>query len=78
MWQKPDPNTYYDLRTLIRKKIQQNGPANQKMQAAFSTLSGIYEQELTDRKIVLSHPERQRLLKDLLQELLTEFITEYK
>ena len=68
-----DPSPYSDLKTRLRKKMQQQ--VNQKI---LDMLSETYEQALLDENIILSRPERQRLFKGLLQEILTEFMAENK
>ena len=69
----PQPGSYFDLKTRIRKKMQQQ--VNQKILAMFAES---YEQALNGENIVLSSLEKQRLFKQLLPEILTELMAENK
>lgn len=69
----PQPGSYFDLKTRIRKKMQPE--INQKILAMFAES---IEQALNHENIVLSRPERQRLFEELLQEILTELMAKNK
>ena len=77
MWKNPDssPNSYTDLRTRLRKKMQQDGMVKEKIRVA---LSETYEQALNNTQVVLSRPERTRLFRQLTEDILTELINETK
>lgn len=77
MWPNSNQNSgsYFDLRTRLRRKMQQDGMVKDKIRAA---LSATYEQALNDDNVVLSRPERVRLFRQLSEDILTELINETK
>ena len=77
MLQNPlDSHSSFDsLKTRLRKNMQQRGKVNEKIMGVFHEA---YEQALNGENIVLSRPEKQRLVKQLIEEILTELISENK
>jgi hypothetical protein len=69
----PQPGSYFDLKTRMRKKMQPE--INQKILAIFAET---YEKTLNAENIVLSRPEKQRLFEQLLPEILTELMAKNK
>ncbi len=72
MWQKPPSNSsYYDLETRMVRAMQRDGQLNEKITSA---IVSAYENSLQTENVILSRPERQRLLKNITKRILSELL----
>ena len=67
----PNPSPYFDLLKKITQLVQENKVEEQILQI----VQQVFEKELASENIVLSPPEKTRLLQQVTRAVLTEAIT---
>lgn len=67
----PQPGSYSDL----KKRVAQSMRSAQVDDQVFETVKNLFETTLKSEQIVLSRPERDRLLRHVLQAVLTDMLT---
>jgi len=66
----PQPGSYFDLQQQVARSLQSARVDDQ----IFEAVQRLFEQTLDSRKIVLSRPERNRLLRDVMKSVLTDML----
>jgi hypothetical protein len=66
-----NPGSYVDLLKRITQRVQQTKIDSQTLEI----MQQAVEKELDQQKIVLSHPERVRLFRQVTKAVLTELLT---
>lgn len=66
----PQPGSYFDLRQRVARSLQ----SAQVDDRIFEAVQRLFEQTLDSGKIVLSRPERNRLLRDVMKSVLTDML----
>jgi len=67
----PNPGSYFDLLKRITQLVQEKKVNEQILQI----VQQVFEKELNSENIVLSRPEKTRLLQQVTKAVLTETIT---
>ena len=67
----PNPSSYFDLLKRITQLVQEKKVDQQILQI----VQQVFEKELSSENVVLSRPEKTRLLQQVTRAVLTEAIT---
>lgn len=67
----PQPGSYFDLKQQVTRSMQSAQVDDQ----IFEAVQRLFEQTLNSGKIVLSRPERNRLLRDIMKSVLTDMLS---
>jgi hypothetical protein len=71
MFNPPDFGSYIDL----KKRLIQRMKAAKVDDQIFEAVQKLFENTLNSEKIVLSRPERERLLRQIVKSVLTDMLT---
>lgn len=66
----PQSGSYFDLKKRIIQKVQ-SSKANDLI---FVAIQNIFEKAINEENIVLSRPEKNRLLREVLKSVLTDML----
>jgi len=67
---QPDPNSYANLKERIFQQVRATG-INDRI---FAIVKNAYEEALAKENIILSRPERKRLLAQVLKQVLEDML----
>jgi len=67
----PQPGSYSDL----KKRVSQNMQSAKVDDRVFETVQNLFDKTLKSEMIVLSRPEKDRLLRQILKSVLTDMLT---
>jgi hypothetical protein len=67
----PSGSTYFQL----KKRMIQNVQAARANDQVFEAVQKLFEKSLNEENIVLSRPEKNRLLREVLKSVLTDMLT---
>ena len=68
--QQPESGSYVDLKERVFQKLQSNGINDQ----IFEIVQKAYEDTLAKEYVILSRPERKRLLSQVLKQVLKDML----
>ena len=67
----PQPGSYSDL----KKRVSQNMQSAKVDDRVFETVQNLFDKTLKSEQVVLSRPEKDRLLRQILKSVLTDMLT---